>query len=350
MALLFFDGFDHCSNTQLYRKWAGVVDASDFSVSASAARNGAGGIFMDISTASDGGYVNFSGNDTIILGFALKWITSINIWGTDSGDSFSAIAFREGSNNHVSVNFASDGTIMVYKDNSTLLGSSSSGLFNGATWYYLEIKVTVHDSAGIVEIKLDGTTVLNLTGQDTKDGGTSIINSIRIGCAGVSAHDIYLDDLYICDDTGSENNDFLGDVKVETLFPDADGTNSDFTCSSGSDHYALIDENPPNDDTDYNESTAASEMDTVSFDAAAAAGTILGVQVSSCVKKTDAGTLTARNVVRSGASPAETESSDHSPSTDYTYITNIWEKEPVDDVAWTLTKINAAEFGVKRQS
>src|SRR5262245_56180486 len=99
----------------------------------------------------------------------------------------------------------------------TRMPSTSLGFFDlpQGQWFYMEMKVTIHDTAGAVVVRIDGQTVLNLTNQDTRNGGTGFCNSIQFICGNVgSAYMSYnLDDFYICDTAGSAPfNDFLGDV------------------------------------------------------------------------------------------------------------------------------------------
>src|SRR5437764_673985 len=62
----------------------------------------------------------------------------------------------------------------------------------------------------------------------------------NIGLGGVGR--AYLDDLYVCDATGTTNNTFLGDVRVHTLVPSGNGTDSGLTGSDGNqvNNYQLV--------------------------------------------------------------------------------------------------------------
>ena len=89
-------------------------------------------------------------------------------------------------------------------------------------------------SAGSVEVKVNGTTVLNLTGIDTCYSANAYANAVRIG--GVySGMRGYWDDLWI------DDSDFLGELRVKTYWPDSDETHTDFTPNTGTDHYAVVD-------------------------------------------------------------------------------------------------------------
>ena len=91
-------------------------------------------------------------------------------------------------------------------------------------WAILELKATIADSGGLVELRLDGASVLTFTG-DTRNAGTAEIAMIRFSNHHISSgnrHTLRLDDVYFCDTSGGRNDNFLGDVRVVTLRPNAD--------------------------------------------------------------------------------------------------------------------------------
>ena len=88
----------------------------------------------------------------------------------------------------------------------------------------------------MVELRLDGAPLLSFTG-DTRNAGTAEIAMVRFSNHHISSgnrHTLRLDDVYVCDTSGGRNDDFLGDVKVVTLRPNADTAQADFTPSAGS--------------------------------------------------------------------------------------------------------------------
>ena len=59
------------------------------------------------------------------------------------------------------------------------------------------------------------------------------------------------DDWYVCDNSGPVNNNFLGDVQVGLLLPNAAGDAAGWTGSGGGAHYGYVDENPLDSDASY---------------------------------------------------------------------------------------------------
>jgi hypothetical protein len=88
----------------------------------------------------------------------------------------------------------------------------------------------------------------------------------------------WIDDLYVCDGSGSVNNDFLGECRVLTLLPsDGNGSNNDFDTSAGgspADHGAMVNDTTPNDDTDYVSSSTVDHVDSWNYPALGYTGTL----------------------------------------------------------------------------
>jgi len=163
---------------------------------------------------------------------------------------------------------------------------------------------------------------------------------------------VRVDDFYLLDLTGSYNTARLGDCTIEAILPQTDavdaGTNADWTCSTGSDHGALVDEADPDDDTTY-VSASTNVKDTWNYPALSVANaTIYGVQVCTSAKKSDSGTAEFRNLARVTTVDNQGDIT-HSPAdSGYNYYRDIFEVNPDDDTVWTVADVNGAEFGVER--
>lgn len=336
MALLFMDGFDHY--TTLSEKWNGA--GANCSISAANGRNGDG-------MRSNGGLNTTNGHirksipsvDTVVFGFALKWVSVPAVGGNK------LIEITESSTIHLDFILSDSGVITVRRGGLTTLGNTSQGISQNI-WTYVEVKVVISDTVGEVTIKLDGTTtVLNLTNQDTRNGVTGVINQLSFGMT-ASGGDVYLDDLYICDTTGTLNNDFLGDVKVTTLYPNGNGNYSQWAGSDGNsvDNYLLVDEADANT-SDYIQSSTVNQKDTFTYQDVGVGATIKGVQICSYVKKSDAGNREVRHVTR--VSATDYNSTAQSLGSSYKIIRDIRETDPSTAVAWTEAGINGAEFGIE---
>ena len=267
---------------------------------------------------------------TFIIGFG--------IYKTDA-DFF--LLLRDGGSDQMTLMRKSDGAIEVRRGGGggAILGTSAPGVFPASAWTYIECKATIDDSAGAVDIQVNGTNVLSISGVDNQQTGNNYIT--RYGLA----TGLY-DDHYFSDTSGpAPGNDFLGDVKVETLYPNAAGDSTQFTPSAGS-NYQNVDEPQTNDgDTTYNESSTTGQIDLFNLDPlVTTSGTIFAVQQHMVARKTDGVVREVRQKLKSGSTVVN--GSTVGLGTSYQqYHEVIEELDPDTAAAWTISKVNALQVG-----
>jgi hypothetical protein len=215
-------------------------------------------------------------------------------------------------------------------------------------WHYFELKVTIRTGTnGAYELRHNEANVLS---------GSSV-NLANVGNDGADVHSFgytnnvgacYLDDVYICDSTGSVNNDFLGDSVVVGLLPDADGATLDWSTSTGADHYVLVDDpvTAPNN-VDYVSSATNGDIDLYSFQAlpSTGLGTIYGVAVSVAASLETVGSRTLRSKYRSSGGTVEDGEDFVVDGTGVVETLTIFEINPVTTNAWSATDIDTGQFG-----
>ncbi len=346
MALRFVDSFDHYATADILTKYTTkVADSGASGVTIGAfGRNSTSGMRFNRTTNSSGvaNYVTktIDAQATWIVGLA--WKTNLLPAGTASE---SIVQFIDVGTLQCDLRFNADGTLSVTRAG-TVLGTTSFSVTTG-TFYHIEIKVTISDASGVAVVRVNGDTKLSLSGVDTKNTANASANIIRIGQgvgtqnAGLLVTDV--DDLYICDGTGSQNNDFLGDVRNEALLPTAAGNYAQWTPSAGS-NFQNVDDATPNGDTDYNESSTTGQKDSFAFsDLASSNGSIAGVTVHCYAEKTDAGPRSIRFFIRSGG--VDYFSPNFALTTAYLYYSYTWETNPATSSAWLISEVNAIECG-----
>lgn len=342
MTLLLMDSFEHEDAPGVLSKWRNAEPGLSTSPQTITGRNGHG-VRLDVSSGVNGIIRNSADEHaTMIMGFAFK---HVNFPSNDT--QLANFESDSSSLTHITIAMGTTGLIKAYRgtvSGGTLLGTTSDFIPLN-TWKYIEIKVTLSDTVGVVNIRFDGASVLNLTSQDTKNAGTkTVIDSFAVGGAGLGSSSAG-DDFYLCNGAGSVNNDFLGDIVVECLTPTSDGANTGLTPSTGSSHFALVDEIPQNT-TDYNSSSVADTIDTYGMsNMATAAGTIAGVQVTNYAQKDISGLRKVAAVVRSGGT---NYAGDDMPlGIGFLMYPDIWETDPATAAAWTIANVNAVEAGAK---
>lgn len=247
---------------------------------------------------------------------------------------------------HINICLNSSYNFAVYRD-TTLLGTSSGKTVINQTWHHLEAKVYFHDSNGTIELKLDGTTILSLTSQDTLTGSNAYARHFEVRCIH-SSMETHFDLWYLCDNAGSApQNDFLGDCRCDIIRPNGAGNQSDFTPLAGS-NYENVDEITPDDDTTYNSSGTVNDQDSYALPSLDSVGTIYGTKNSICIKKDDAGTKNAKILTRSNITFYK--SNEIFPATTYVTYGKIYQDNPDDSLAWELADIAGMEVGVEVSS
>lgn len=286
----------------------------------------------------------FSANDTWIVGFAYKQ-DSYSI-SSGNGSLQEILAWKNGGTIQCSLNVNIGGELLFYRgDQFSLLGTTSGAHLKTSVWAYIEVKVKVNSSTGTVDIKVNGTSVLSLTGQNT--GSTNPDRIAFLGNLNSTDHG-YFDDIYVCDNTGSNNTTFLGPQKVTAIFPTGDhGTNQWSATGAGSTHADRVKENPHDSSTTY--LSDASSGDTEEFDYANTGSEITsvkGVQVNTVFETDSGAAFSVKNHVNSGGTSSDDAGTAGTNGT-YTTAARLVEVDPNTSALWTKTNLDASLFGIK---
>jgi hypothetical protein len=239
--------------------------------------------------------------------------------------------FRSGGSQIAQLEVGTTGTLIA-KRNGTTLGTTAAPVLTVSTWAYVEAEFTRHASAGVFKAYVNGVQVLNLTAQNT---GASDIDSVRFGANNTS---LSMDDLY-CTNTATK----LGECRIDVLRPTADTGTKDFTASTGTSNFAMVDDTTF-DTSDYVQAAAAGNKDLydvadLSFNPAS----IYAVNLLSFVKKDDATTRTFRSNLKSSSTTHN--GATIGLSTSYVIYSDIIETDPATSTAWTQSGVNAVQIG-----
>jgi hypothetical protein len=232
------------------------------------------------------------------------------------------------------------GAIAVIRG-STVLSTSASDIIKADIWQYIAVKAVINDSVGACEVWLNGSKVIDISGVDTKD--TSII-----GCDYVTLQSpvgfSYFDDWYIADDSGTTNNTLITEARVVPLVPTADTAQKDFTASTGSDNYAMVDEDGMDSDTTYVTATSNGSKDIYDVsDLPVNPVTVYGVSCTSFARKlTTYPSVFNYGIVSNGV---ESFSTGNVLSSDYIGNCIVYNTNPDGNIAWNTTSINSLQCG-----
>lgn len=250
------------------------------------------------------------------------------------------ISIREdGSADHLWVNVLGSGAIEVRRGNGgTVLGTSAVGIVAANTWFFFEIEGLIADSGGWVKCYVDGIEVINVSGVDTRNGGTSgIFNVIDIVESGTKD----FDNMYVKDVVGS-----IGPAKLVSAAVTSDDANVGFVQLSGATLYEMVDEAKTDLDTTYISASAVNDQATFGLADISETGTIYAVKVQLNLKKTDAVAGRAvKTVIKDDANTA-VGADNIILSTAYKFGSNIFGTDP-SGAAWNLAAVNGLRAGVK---
>lgn len=257
------------------------------------------------------------------------------------------IDFIDGGTVHCQLRSDASGNIEAWRGNgAAYLGETASPVLTTSTYYYIEVKVTIDDSAGEIVVRVNGTEVLNLTGKDTRNGGNASHDRVQFIGTAFSANECF-DDVYVTDDG------FIGDsgCEVHTLMPTGAGNSAQGTrggADSGA-NWSQVEEVGPNGDTDYVEESTNGEKDTYALaDLSTSHTHVKAVKAWAYAKLSAAGNRAIYNEIRTGGSDYDGNSK--ALSTSYDYYEHVWTQNPNTTADWTPSEVDGLEAGFEMAS
>lgn len=261
------------------------------------------------------------------------------------------ITFKEGATDHVIIRVTPTGAIEVLRAPSTQLGISAAGLVFAGFYNYLEVLCTVDGAAGVVTVNLNNNNLLSLTSQNTDNGGAvPEINAIQF--QGGNPSGTFIDDVYINDTVGAApQNGIMGDTRVESLVPIADGAVNDFPVLepvSPTTHFDKVDDPVPDDAVTFVGSEAGGDIDVFDMQTLSDPGgssAIYGVQQLIYGRKDKVTAKSFIQILRSGGT--NYQGATNPLMTAFDYYREMWQQDPDTAADWTEVGVNTAQFGAE---
>ncbi len=361
--LRFVDGFDHYNTrAQMLRKWDAVANAN--TISTSYGRFGTQGVYLQeggYSILGQGSIAKNIGHLNSDWGFFGGAFNFVSLPSTGQFVLFAIYDIGFGSAMHCCVAVLADGSVALgsviinnLSSSFNVFASSDPGVITASATRYIEVAFNV-DAGAIVH--LDGEEIINFSegihepepgsGNGITESANSWFSHVKVGGGANGGNaTVYLDDFYYCDDTGTTNNDFLGDVRVYTLWPEDVGASSDFTRNGGTvdGNYTAVDELAPDDDTSFVDTDVPGSEDFYEMEDLSGQD-IFAVAVTSCARAADDSAGSIQNQILSnsvtGSAPTRALSST------YTFVQDIFETNPDTLDQWTAAEVNDAQAGIK---
>lgn len=356
MSLIDFTGFENGEMPSFVGipGW-GNVGSIGWSVTSSSVRTGSycmasganspvttpNGLYRDLDATEEG--------SEIIMGVAYNRAG----FGTHTVEGIFHFLSDAGATAHISIVYNTAAGLIEARlgaGNGALLGSAVACPL-ADSYYYIETRVVLHDTAGEVEVRVDGEVLINLSGIDTKNGGTkTVIDRVMWGRGSVASSGAsHYDDLYVLKVDATTPNNFLNAPKVQPMVPNGDGSTNQFVGSDGNSvsNWQNVDERPPST-ADYNESSTAGNQDLYAMSDVAFQPTevVKGVKAYLVVHNSDASTRDVKLGVRSGGTTDMDAGHGIGTGSAVRHV-RLMPKNPVTSADWTQTEINALEAGVE---
>lgn len=354
MACLRLESFDVCDNAHLDDRWTQVVATQ---IGPQFGRNG------------NGCFIGPGGGIAVTLPYVQECIIgcALNINPNFNGTVYevSALSGNRSLSTLALLTMMPDGTFGIYagdNQNGSLIDNPRGYVYSALNYIFWELKLSF--SAGGMNNTVQVTATFKVNGQILTSGmsGDSFIEipTLLGQLPQVSFHNFLcpsnngctVDDLYIFDTSGDQNNDFAGDNLIGAIFPRADVEVLGYAPLTGSALFPMINEKPPaspapDDDATYIFDETLFDKYTCNYDLVSSlVGQIQCAQFSIYGRKDDEG---SRAVV-----PIFNRGDYEGPTTDWFYLSNSYryhiipyDVDPVTGNPWSVALINGTDAGVE---
>ena len=357
MALLHLDGFTaYSAIADLDSRYVRVGGSANLRIDSDGGQLGNGALEVGGVDRSASGIEFTHGSllQTYYMGFWLEYL------GFDPTDDLEDVilTFQSTTSVRFSLALQQDGSLILQR------GTVSTEFWDSAdpaetadgeahylfadTQYKIEIYVDALNTTGSFSLWVNDELWAEFEGDIDLDGTTNRF-AFHTGLEGSGAH-YRIADWYLLDTTGDDNNARLGQGwRVEVRRPDADSaTEDDFTASSGTDNFAMVDEaSPADEDATYNESSTNGHIDRFTCSASLNQKKVHSVNVIARARHT--GTAQdLRCVIFEGATSGN--GSDQALSDSFEPYFEKFDTNPDTTLPWTVAELEAAEFGYEARA
>ena len=237
------------------------------------------------------------------------------------------------------------GVIRVYRGDGTVLGTTTFA-FALNIFYHFEVEAVIDNSAGEVNLRINGAPLTGFTGLDTNQSGNAFFNEVVLcnvsGGSGAGALiDLDFDDLIIRDD------DFCGDCRVREDLPTGTGSIDDGVPTGAADSRQAVDDSSPDDDTTRAALEGVGDKILLTYATIPTTSEVVALLHAPYAAKSDAGTAAFKGLLRIGG--VNYLGAEKFPSNgSYAYHPQVLMVSPATAAQFTAAEVNGLEMGVER--
>lgn len=223
----------------------------------------------------------------------------------------------------------------------TQVAITTTPVVSAQAWYHTEVKYSPTE----IEVRIEGIPVLTYSGSFSPTYQVAFENNPT---SGSSSTNMYIKDFVIWDDTGTKNTSFLGAVLVVSMIPENDVA-LNWTPSSGSNGWSILDNNPPVDTTYLSAPNPAPDPYVATLtNLPENITSVKGLMPIVRAAKTDGGDASLQLGLVSGTNTAL--GTDRPITVAMTYWKDIIETDPDTSDYWTVDAANAVKLQLDRTS
>lgn len=350
MAILFMDGLDVYDDADSAAAvgWAYTGGSFNATFSKTAGRFGGGALVTPAALTSNFWQYAYplANNTTYYYSFSLK----ASALASGAPERLFSI-LDIGASTLFLLSLTSAGTLRIANAAGTTTDSAVTNVIFGGIWCRIEIKFNAgtSTSTGSIEVRVNGTTVLNLTAQNYfSSSGGALARFYNNNASSTS--DRTFDDIVLNDTTSAVNNSWLGDVRIDTLQPTADTAQADWTKSAGTSGFALIDDTlgaADGDSTYLSSNTVGNKSEFAIADLGSASASIFALQMRTKSERAGLSARTYRTYLKSSAAVSNGPTLQASAFAYCWAFNGIVNTDPNTSAAWDDAGVNAVNLGLE---
>jgi hypothetical protein len=295
--------------------------------------------------------------ETCVIGQAFYWPPP----GAGSGFQFGVQDTMGDNGTQWYLQFELNGVIRLYRGGNlagtdpnvfTIVATTNAKVWHENEWNYIEIKHKISTGSGLVEVRVNKIVVMSYVGP-TRNTVAPILsmaagwdtlwysNSLNFNDDGAQ---LRWDDRYILDDTGANNIDYLGNVRVNTQLTTAAGDLTEMSVFGAAANWDAVNDSALTE-AEYVYSSLVGDRDLYTLDPNVTAQNIFGLQVTGAWRQDDSTQMNGHHLIKTGGTIYE--GGDNNLAQTMHYYRNVWELNPNTGVGWTAAELNALQAGQK---
>ena len=228
----------------------------------------------------------------------------------------------------------------------TVLATSPVLMPLAGQWAHIQVKIFVHNTAGTIEMRINGSTTANWTasGLNTRNGSANFYANV-VNLQSTSSSNDVADDFYVFNDQGAQPNTFQGDVHAIRQVPFTDVAIT-WTRNTGTNNCLAVDDLTDDSDSTYVSTAVVNNVDTYALTMLSPTpNSIIAVCPRYSARMDDAGPHTLNAQLTSGGTTVNLPTM--TTTNTYALASAVYVTDPNTGLAWTPTNLANALLSIK---